>query len=79
MDYRMIGRSDGKFAGGVLHLSADMQQHGAKPLWIPYLSTPTSTRSSLPSPPKEGRSRCRRPTSVGRIAMVTDPQGVPST
>jgi hypothetical protein len=40
MDYRMIGRSDGKFAGGVLRLSVDMQQNGARPLWLGYLSTP---------------------------------------
>ena len=26
MDYRMIGRADGKFAGGVLRLSPDMLQ-----------------------------------------------------
>ena len=75
----MIGRSDGKFAGGVLRLSADMQQNGARPLWLGYLSTPDVDGSSRPSSPTEGRSRCRRRTfpNVGRIAMVTDPQGVP--
>ncbi len=26
----MIGRSDGKFAGGVLPLDEEMQQHGAQ-------------------------------------------------
>lgn len=31
-DYRMINRSDGKFAGGVLPLTADMQAHGASNL-----------------------------------------------
>src|SRR4051794_5238146 len=39
-DYRMIGRSDGGFAGGVLGLSDDMQQHGARPVWLGYLATP---------------------------------------
>ena len=30
-DYRMIGRSDGGFAGGVLKLTDEMRQHGARP------------------------------------------------
>ena len=35
--YRMIGRSDGKFAGGVLPLTDEMQQHGARPTWLGYI------------------------------------------
>ena len=35
--YRMIGRSDGGYAGGVLPLTAEMQQHGARPTWLGYL------------------------------------------
>src|SRR5690349_4395617 len=35
--YRMIGRSDGKFAGGVLPLTPEMQQHGAHPTWLGYV------------------------------------------
>src|SRR5437868_8788880 len=35
--YRMIGRSDGKFAGGVMPLTAEMQQHGARPTWLGYI------------------------------------------
>src|ERR1700740_1413254 len=38
--YRMIGRSDGKFAGGVLPLSDEMQQHGARPTWLGYINVP---------------------------------------
>jgi predicted enzyme related to lactoylglutathione lyase len=33
----MIGRSDGGFAGGVLKLTPDMLQHGARPTWLGYL------------------------------------------
>ena len=29
--YRMIGRSDGKFAGGAMQITDDMRQHGARP------------------------------------------------
>jgi predicted enzyme related to lactoylglutathione lyase len=78
MDYRMIGRSDGKFAGGVLRLSADMQQHGARPLWIAYLSTP-DVDGRLSAIVADG-GKVQMPATdlpVGRIAMVADPQGVP--
>ena len=33
----MIGRSDGGFAGGVLPLTDEMQQHGARPTWLGYI------------------------------------------
>src|SRR5436190_6312661 len=36
-DYRMIGRSDGKFAGGAMQITDDMAQHGAKPIWLGYI------------------------------------------
>ena len=36
-DYRMIGRSDGGFAGGVLPLTDEMRSHGARPVWLGYL------------------------------------------
>ena len=32
----MIGTSDGGFAGGVLPLTDEMQQHGARPTWLGY-------------------------------------------
>jgi predicted enzyme related to lactoylglutathione lyase len=34
MDYRMIGRSDGGNAGGVLRLTGEMAGHGARPTWL---------------------------------------------
>ena len=78
-DYRMIGRSDGKFAGGVLPLSADMQKNGARPLWLGYLST-SDVDGKLSAIVAEG-GKIQMPATdlpnVGRIAMVTDPQGVP--
>ncbi len=79
MDYRMIGRDDGKHAGGVLRLSADMQQHGARPLWIGYLSTPDVDGHVAAIVADGGAVQMPASTipNVGRIAMVTDPQGVP--
>ncbi len=78
MDYRMVMRSDGGSAGGVLRLTAEMQQHGARPTWLPYLYTPNvdDTCSAIVS---DG-GKVLVPAfdlPVGRIAMVADPQGVP--
>jgi uncharacterized protein len=36
-DYRMISRSDGGAAGGMLQLSPGMVEHGARPCWLGYL------------------------------------------
>src|SRR5213595_114581 len=35
--YRMIGRTDGKAAGGILPLTDEMRQHGASPTWLGYI------------------------------------------
>ena len=32
--YRMINTSDGSFAGGVMTINDEMQQHGAHPTWL---------------------------------------------
>ena len=45
VDYRMIVRSDGGNAGGVLKLSDEMQQGGARPCWD-QARTPLSPRLS---------------------------------
>src|SRR5437016_611620 len=37
MDYRMIRRSGGRGAGGVMRLTDDMKQHGARPTWLGYI------------------------------------------
>lgn len=75
--YRMIGRSDGGFAGGVLSISDDMRQNGAAPAWLGYIHHPDVDAAveavtgaggavHLPAMDMEG---------VGRMAMVSDPQG----
>jgi hypothetical protein len=77
--YRMIGRSDGKFAGGVLPLSAEMQQHGARPTWLGYIGV-DDTDAAVASIEQAGGKALMPPfdiPKVGRVAMVTDPQGVP--
>jgi len=77
--YRMIGRSDGKFAGGVLPLSAEMQQHGARPTWLGYIHVTDVDRSVSRIEQAGGKSLMPATDipNVGRIAMVADPQGAP--
>ena len=77
--YRMIGRSDGKFAGGLLPLNEEMQQHGARPGWLGYILVP-DVDSSVAAIEQAG-GKTYMPAfdipDIGRVAMVTDPQGAP--
>jgi hypothetical protein len=77
--YRMIGRKDGGFAGGVLPLNDEMQQHGARPTWLGYIHV-ADVDQSLSKLEAAGGKALMPATdipNVGRIAMVTDPQGNP--
>lgn len=79
MDYRMIRRSDGGNAGGVLRLSADMAAHGARPTWLAYLHV-ASVDETVRSIEAVGGTTLMPGFDVpgiGRIAMVADPQGAP--
>lgn len=76
-DYRMIGRSDGKHAGGVLRITPDMG--GAPTRWLPYMSA-EDVDGKLAAITADGGKVWLPPMDipgVGRIALVSDPQGVP--
>src|SRR6185295_2108298 len=77
--YRMIGRSDGKSAGGVLPLTDEMQQHGARPTWLGYISVPDVDQATAAIAQAGGKALMPAfdIPNVGRIAMVADPQGAP--
>jgi predicted enzyme related to lactoylglutathione lyase len=77
--YRMIGRSDGKFAGGVLQLNDEMQRHGARPTWLGYILVPDVDRSVAVIEQAGGKALMPATDipNVGRIAMVADPLGAP--
>ena len=77
--YRMIGRSDGKFAGGVLPLNDEMQKHGARPTWLGYVLVADVDRSVASIEAAGGKALMPATDipHVGRIAMVADPQGAP--
>jgi predicted enzyme related to lactoylglutathione lyase len=77
-DYRMILRDDGGSAGGMLRLTADMMQHGARPTWLPYLhvaDVDAAVRAIVADGGKVLMPRMDLP--VGKVAMVTDPMDTP--
>jgi predicted enzyme related to lactoylglutathione lyase len=77
--YRMIGRSDGKSAGGLLPLSDEMKQHGARPTWLSYISVDDVDRTV--SAIEQAGGKAYIPPfdipDIGRVAMVADPHGAP--
>ena len=77
--YRMINRKDGGFAGGVMPLTAEMQQHGARPTWLGYIYVPDvdETVGKIQAAGGKPLMPAMDIPNVGRIAMVTDPQGIP--
>ncbi|WP_338467901.1 VOC family protein [Novosphingobium sp. ZN18A2] len=76
MDYRMIVRSDGGHAGGVLRLTDAMRDGGARPGWLGYLYT-ADVDALVAATVADGGS-VHMPAvdmPVGRMAMIADPQG----
>ena len=79
IDYRMINRSDGKMAGGDLTLTDDMQRDGARPIWVGYIHT-AEVDAAVEAIKADGGSVMMEPwdqPGVGRLAMVTGPEGAP--
>jgi predicted enzyme related to lactoylglutathione lyase len=78
VDYRMIDTGDG-FVGGALTLTREMTEHGAKPIILGYIGV-DDVDATVTAVETAG-GKVLRPASdmdgVGRIAMVTDPQGAP--
>lgn len=77
--YRMIGRSDGKFAGGLLPIDAEMRQHGAKPTWIGYIYV-DDVDATVAAIERAGGNTYMAAfdiPNIGRVAMVTDAEGAP--
>ena len=75
--YGMIQRADGGQAGGVLTLSSEMCEHGARPVWLTYFHVP-DVDASVAKAQDMGASVQMPPMTmdgVGRMAMLADPQG----
>ena len=77
--YRMIGRSDGGFAGGVLPITADMQAQGTRPGWLGYINVPDVDRAVASIEQAGGKTwmAAMDIPNVGRIALMADPQAAP--
>jgi uncharacterized protein len=78
IDYRHIQRSDGGSAGGVLHLDAEMQRHGARAGWFAYLHV-QDVDAAVRAIQDDGGALLMPAFElpVGRIALVADPLGAP--
>ena len=77
-DYRMIGRGDGGFAGGVLGLTDEMRRHGARPMWLGYVGVDDVDTAVARVEAKGGKALMPAfDIPQGRIAMIADPQGNP--
>jgi len=77
-DYRMIGRGDGGFAGGVLGLTDEMRSNGARPIWMGYIGV-DDVDATVAQVEAKGGSTLMPAFDIpqGRIAMVANPQGSP--
>ena len=77
--YRMIGTADDGFTGGVLPITDEMQQHGARPTWLGYLNARDVDAKVVEIESAGGKTLMGATDipNVGRIAMVADPQGAP--
>ena len=79
IEYRMIKRSDGGNAGGVLTLTEEMRSGGARPIWLGYLHV-EDVDSKVEEIKADGGQVTMPPwdqAGVGRLAMVTGPEGAP--
>ncbi len=78
MDYRIITASEGSI-GGLMAITPEMAEHGARPAWVGYIAV-DSVDASIAAITGAGGSVLMPamdiPT-VGRIAMVADPHGAP--
>lgn len=76
--YRHISASEG-MVGGVLQLTNEMTGGGARPAWLGYLNVADVDETVAAIEAKGGRVLMPAwdKDNVGRMAMVTDPQGAP--
>lgn len=78
MDYRMIAASDG-LVGGVLQLDPAMTAGGARPAWVGYIGVDDVDKAFAEAQRDGGAvlMPVMDMPNVGRMAMITDPQGAP--
>ena len=79
IDYRMIETAGGEAVGGLMHLSPEMVQGGAKPTWLFYIGVDDvdATVAKITAAGGSVHLPAFDMPGVGRLAMVADPQGNP--
>ncbi|MDO6440543.1 VOC family protein [Marinobacter sp. 2_MG-2023] len=84
MDYRILHAQDkdsGEYhdIGGLMQLTDEMKQGGARPLWLGYIGVDDvdQTLARILATGGQLQMPARDIPRGGRIAMVTDPQGTP--
>lgn len=78
LDYRLF-KKDGPEIGGLMPLTPEMQENGARPLWAGYISVEDVDKSAQAIEASGGDILMapRDIPGVGRLSMVTDPTGAP--
>lgn len=78
MDYRMIASAQGYVAGS-LTLTPAMAEKGAQPLWLGYIAVDDVDKTVAHITASGGAvlMPAHDLAGVGRLTLVTDPQGVP--
>lgn len=78
MDYRII-RAPEHDVAGLMGITAEMAEHGARPAWIPYLAVDDVDAAAEAVSQKGGvvQMPAMDVPMVGRMAMVADPAGAP--
>lgn len=77
MDYRILSSAVGP-VGGLMQLSDEMLEGGARPVWLGYVPVADADAAAANITAAGGKVLLA-PTDipVGRFAMVADPQGIP--
>ena len=77
--YREINLDTGGHAGGLMPPNDEMIAGGAKPVWLGYIGVDDVDETVARIEAKGGRVHLPAfdIPAIGRIAMVTDPQGIP--
>ena len=79
-DYSVL-EADGRGVGGIMEIPAEARQAGARPSWTGYIAV-TDVDAAAARIAKAGGSihmDIKHIPNVGRIAMVSDPQGATFT
>ena len=76
-DYGFIANADGSMTGGLLRLSSEMAEHGARPCWLGYIGVDDVDAAVTAIEIAGGKTLmpARDVAMAGRFAMVADPGG----